>query len=382
MLDPVVFGKKLTQIGIRFYSGVPCSLLKPLINYAMSEVNYLPAANEGDAVAHCAGAWMGGQKSVVLLQNSGLGNTVSPLTSLNYTFDIPVLGFISLRGDPEIKDEPQHELMGQITCQLLDTLKIAWEILSDDPDTANKQIENANEYLEQRKSFFFVVKKSTFADYPAPSLKQFPAKPPSSIHRHPESLAKPLRIDALDVIKHRAQHQDDIVLLATTGITGRELYELGHESNQFYMVGSMGCVSAIAIGLALAKPNLKVVAIDGDGALLMRMGNLATLGTLAPKNLCHILLDNGTHESTGGQETVATQLDFPSLASAAGYEHVIRSSTPNQLLDSLDSWIHNPATSFIHLPIQTCHDKNLGRPSEKPRILLDQLIHRIAKIED
>ena len=132
MLNTQEFGRQLEQRGFNFFSGVPCSFLKSLINYAISEVNYLGAANEGDALAACAGAYLGGKKPVVMLQNSGLGNAVSPLTSLTHTYKIPVLGFVTLRGEPGISDEPQHELMGVITEKLLETMGIPWAYLPQD----------------------------------------------------------------------------------------------------------------------------------------------------------------------------------------------------------------------------------------------------------
>ncbi len=381
MLNPSSIGKKLSDIGIGFYSGVPCSLLKPLINYAMTNVNYLPAVNEGDAVAHCAGAWIGGTKSVVLLQNSGLGNAVSPLTSLNYIFDIPVLGFVSLRGDPEISDEPQHELMGKITADLLTTMNIEHAILATDETLAKEQIEYANSVLEQRKSFFFIVKKNTFESYPTPPTQIQSNLQTAAIHQHKKSDRLPLRQEVLASIQNISTDFDNVITLATTGITGRELYEAGHRDNQFYMVGSMGCISAVAVGLAISRPDLRVLAIDGDGALLMRMGNLATIGVLGPPNLCHILLDNAAHESTGNQETVSKGLDFPGMAKAAGYANVISAYTPEQLIDSLDSWMNQALTTFLYMPIQARHSADLGRPKEKPKQLLNQLLNRISQKE-
>ena len=124
MLKTADFGNQLKSLGFHFYSGVPCSYLKDLINYAINHCNYINSANEGDAIATCAGATLAGQKSVMLMQNSGLGNTVSPITSLLYTFKIPVLIIVSIRGEAGISDEPQHELMGKITTSLLDLMEV------------------------------------------------------------------------------------------------------------------------------------------------------------------------------------------------------------------------------------------------------------------
>ena len=162
MLNTNKFGNELKKLGFDFFSGVPCSFLKNLINYSINECEYIAAANEGDAVAIASGAYLGGRKPVVLMQNSGLTNAVSPLTSLTYPFQIPVLGFVSLRGEPGLIDEPQHELMGRITTQLLDIMQIKWQYLSTNYNVAKSQLETANKWIEKKQPFFFVVKKETF----------------------------------------------------------------------------------------------------------------------------------------------------------------------------------------------------------------------------
>jgi phosphonopyruvate decarboxylase len=162
MINTKRFGMELQKLGFGFYSGVPCSFLKDLINYAINDCEYVAAANEGDAVAIASGAVLAGKKAVVLMQNSGLTNAVSPLVSLNYPFRIPVLGFVSLRGEPGIPDEPQHELMGQITMKLLELMQIKSVCLSTDFTEAKSQLMLAAKYIENNRPFFFVVRKDTF----------------------------------------------------------------------------------------------------------------------------------------------------------------------------------------------------------------------------
>ncbi|WP_237762775.1 thiamine pyrophosphate-binding protein [Paenibacillus sp. A3] len=154
----------MKNLGFQLFSGVPCSFLKNLINYAINECEYVAAANEGDAVAIASGAYVGGKKSVVLMQNSGLTNAVSPLTSLTYPFRIPLLGFVSLRGEPGIPDEPQHELMGRITTGLLDLMQVEWQYLSNDLEEAKRQLVQADAHIANNRSFFFVVRKGTFEE--------------------------------------------------------------------------------------------------------------------------------------------------------------------------------------------------------------------------
>ncbi len=288
MLKMSEYGAILEQIGFNFYSGVPCSFLKPMINYAINREQFIMGANEGDAVAICAGAYLGGKKPIFLCQNSGLTNAVSPLTSLNYTFEIPVLGFVSLRGEPGLADEPQHELMGTITEKLLDVMKIKNDILSNDLDIAKSQLKMANEIIESGQSFFFVVRNNTFdKEVLAEQTVKHTEKERKTINNSLSLSARHKRIEVLKELKNNTDK--DTLLLATTGVTGRELFEIEDTANQFYMVGSMGCISSVALGLAIAQPTKQIIAIDGDGSLLMRMGSLATNAYYAPKNLFHLL---------------------------------------------------------------------------------------------
>ena len=317
MLDTGQFGAECKKLGFSFFSGVPCSFLNPLINFAINECEYIQAVNEGEAVSIAAGATIGGKKSVVLMQNSGLTNASSPLTSLIFPFRIPILGFVSLRGEPGLNDEPQHELMGEITAQWLTLMKIHWEYLSDRLEEAAKQVRRAASFIEKNEPFFFIVKKGTFAKTELQEQGIKGNKNAIKVNKNKDE-EYPTRIHALKVIQ---SHSDqDTVLLATTGKTGRELYQLKDDRNQLYMVGSMGCVSSLGLGLSLARKDKKVIAIDGDGAILMRMGCLATNGYNNQSNLLHILLDNQTHDSTGGQFTVSHNVQFVDIAAACGYQ--------------------------------------------------------------
>lgn len=370
------FGTKLEEYGFDFYSGVPCSFLKPMINYAINKKQFVMAANEGDAVAICAGAYMGGKKSIFLCQNSGLTNAVSPLTSLNYTFEIPVLGFVSLRGESGVSDEPQHELMGVITDELLNVMKIKNEVLSNNDEEASKQLERANRIIEDGESFFFIVKKDTFDNEKLNDLDQVDQKNEVTIYHYDNEPQFPKRVDVLATLKDYAD--DNTLLLATTGVTGRELFELGHESNQFYMVGSMGCISSVALGLAITRPDKKVIAIDGDGSLLMRMGSLATNGYYSPDNLYHLLLDNASHESTGGQKTVSDNIDFVNITAGASYPKVVELKGLNDLTESLENWKTQQQLTFGYLKTAKGIKKNLGRPTLTPIEVKQQLMINIG----
>lgn len=375
MIETKKFGDEMKALGFDFYSGVPCSFLKALINYAINECDYVMAANEGDAVAIASGAKLGGKKSVVLMQNSGLTNATSPLTSLNFTFKLPVLGFVSLRGEPGVKDEPQHELMGQITEKMLELMKVEWAYLPEDMETAVEKLKEANKHIEAGRTFFFVVKKGTFGDVKLnpQSLKQVSN---NKLKKANGKQTLPIRTEALKCISDLADK--DTVLLATTGKTGRELFEVEDKPNNLYMVGSMGCISSLGLGLAIARPDKKIVAIDGDGAALMRLGSFATNAYYQPKNLLHIVLDNNAHDSTGGQATVSHIVDFAGLASTVSYPTAVQAASLEDLTDIINQWKKNGELTFVHLRISQGSPPELGRPTVKPFEVKDRLIKFIG----
>lgn len=371
MLNTKEFGSLLKTQGFEFYTGVPCSFLKYLINYAINDCTYVMAANEGDAVATACGASLAGKKSVVLMQNSGLTNATSPLTSLNYTFKLPVLGFVSLRGEDGLGDEPQHELMGKVTEKFLTLMDVTWEYLSSDLEEAKEQITRANECVENNRTFFFVVKKGTFEEekLKGQNLKE---KPVSRVIKSSEKPSLPTRLNTLEVINKLKDN--DTAVLASTGKAGRELYEVEDAPNNLYMVGSMGCITPLALGLALNKEDKKVIAIDGDGALMMRMGAMPTNAYYSPKNLLHILLDNNTHDSTGGQATISHHIDFVALANSCGYETVVEVNTLEELESAVGQWSQELGLTFIYLRTAKGSKKDLGRPKIKPFEVKDRLM--------
>lgn len=364
MLDTGRFGGILKNRGFDFFCGVPCSFLKDLINYSINECEYVMAANEGDAVAVCAGAYLGGRRPVALMQNSGLGNAVSPLTSLNAVFRIPVLGFVSLRGAAGTVDEPQHELMGLITDTMLETMGINYALLSADPEEGEKQLARADECIRDRKPYFFIVKKGTFS----PVVLREDKKPA-------ETGDLPRRFEMLQRVKAGAGKS--CLFLATTGFTGRELYTLGDEPNNLYMVGSLGCVSSLGLGLSLARPDKRVIVLDGDGSLLMRAGSLGVNAWYKPPGMLHILFDNRCHESTGGQFTVSPGIDYPLLARAFGYPAVFRANTPEELEELTRDWVRTGGLRFIYVPITPGTRDDLGRPGIKPYEVAERFIQFI-----
>lgn len=375
-LNTTNLGENLKKYGFNFYSGVPCSFLKSLINYGINECEFIMAANEGDAVAICAGANLAGKKAVVFMQNSGLTNAVSPLTSLNNTFKIPVLGFVSLRGGEGIVDEPQHDLMGVITGKLLDDMNVKWEYLSDDEAEVAEQLKRANAVIDNKETFFFVVKKGTLG-----AVELLPQDIDITTERELVISDKenevPTREMALEAIN--AVRTDETLIVTTTGMTGRELFEVEDNHMNLYMVGSMGCASSISLGYSNAV-DLPTITIDGDGALLMRLGSLATNGTYGKSNKLHILLDNSTHDSTGGQFTVSPNVDFVTIASSCGYNRAVKAATVEELKQEVANWYKNPKLTFLYLKTEKGSKKGVGRPTIKPFEVADRVIAKVKEL--
>ena len=358
------------QRGFELYTGVPCSYLKPFINTVIDsgQLRYIGATNEGDAVAIAAGAELGGVRSVVMFQNSGLGNAVSPLTSLTYIFKIPVLLIVTLRGEPGgATDEPQHELMGEITTGQLELMRISWDFFPESADKIEPALSKALAHMQQEsRPYALVMRKG--------SVAKSDLKARADIHmvmHHAEISAAEPKTKRGDMLRAvQAATTEDDVLVATTGYTGRELYATGDRPNQLYMVGSMGCAVSVGLGLAVARPERRIVVLDGDGAALMRMGALATVGYERPGNLVHVLLDNGMHESTGGQATVSRSIDFGALATACGYKRIERVSGPDELAAILER--PSAELTFVHAPILS-GVPDLPRPSITPAAVAARL---------
>jgi phosphonopyruvate decarboxylase len=363
MIEANTFVTAANERGFGLFAGVPCSYLTPFINYVISDQNvrYVGAANEGDAVAIAAGAELGGTRAIAMFQNSGLGNAVSPLTSLTYVFQIPVLVITTLRGEPGgAADEPQHALMGKITTSMLETMQIPWEYFPAEEALIEGALDRALTHMNRtRRPYALVMRKGTVRPSSLnatleikPLIQQTFAKAQAS-HR---------RFDFLQSIQSHLKPGDRVI--ATTGYTGRELFACSDRSIQFYMVGSMGCASSLGLGVALARPKNRIVVVDGDGAALMRLGAMTTIGYERPQNMVHILLDNHVHESTGSQSTVSESIDFCALAAACGYPRVARIANPSDLADAL---MQAPAElSFYHVPIVPGVPENLGRPTVTP----------------
>jgi phosphonopyruvate decarboxylase len=366
------FTESLELRGVSFYTGVPCSYLQSFVSYAASgKIRYFAAASEGEAIALAAGAYLGGNLGIVLIQNSGLGNCVNPLTSLAHTFEIPLLLIVSHRGEGG-DDAPQHLLMGEIMYDLLRVMRVSAHTLPDDTVSAAEVLDRSiDEALTKRRPVALVAPKGAFEPYAAECLPL--AKHPS---RFPESSAAPEetrlvpRLDALRAIRARLDPSD--LVITTTGMTSREWFALGDCEANFYMMGSMGCAPAIGLGVALERPQRRVVVIDGDGALLMKLGSAATVGHHAPPGLLHVLLDNGTYETTGGQPTASPTVDFAGVAAHVGYRHAIAVRSTEELADVVGSFRVGEGPSFCSLQILSGHMEGVPRVKPSPQEIRDR----------
>lgn len=345
--------------------GVPCSFFAPAIRRMEdgADVEYLAAANEGEAVAIAVGARIGGRRPVVVMQNSGLGNAVNPLTSLASTLEVPVLLMVTWRGEPGSPDEPQHRLMGAITPELLDAMGIRHEILPADPAALGERLDAALAHMDETGlPFAFVVRKGTFD-------KAVPRPPQDGADGRP-----PLRAEVMGAVVE-ALGPDDVVV-ATTGYTARELAAGWDRPTNLYVVGSMGCASSVALGIATAAPERRVVVLDGDGAALMRMEALATIGAVQPDNLVHLVLDNGAYESTGGQRTSSAHVDLVGVARACGYGTAHRVTTSDAAAAAVRDAV---GTTFLHVPVSSGTDPALPRPAVAPPDAARRLTGALAR---
>lgn len=362
MISPKFFVESLGSMQMDFFTGVPDSLLKNICAYITDHFaadRNIIAANEGAAVGLAAGYYLAtGKIPVVYMQNSGLGNTVNPLMSLTdkEVYNIPSLFLIGWRGEPGVKDEPQHIKQGKVTLPLLEAMGIKYTVLSQDEKEFLSQLSHAASYMDEtREPFAFVIQKGTFEEY--------------KLRRNEDTILPLKRETAIQLIA--SSLANDNVVVSTTGMISRELFEyrasvsMGHERN-FLTVGSMGHASQIALGIALEKKNRRIYCFDGDGATLMHMGSLAITGSLHPANYVHIVFNNGAHDSVGGQPTVAFDVDLCKIAQACGYEIALSVSDSESLRETLERMKQMRGPILLEVKVRKGAREDLGRPTTTP----------------
>ena len=355
--------EKLVQIiGADFYTGVPDSQLKALCNYLMDRYGIDPehhviAANEGNCTALAAGYHLAtGKIPVVYMQNSGEGNIINPVASLlnDKVYAIPVIFIIGWRGEPGVNDEPQHIHQGEVTLKLLEDMGIeAFTIGSETTDEeAEIAMDRFKTILKSGKDVAFVIKKGALTD--APKIE----------YKNDNFMTRE------EIIEHIVKVSGEDLIVCTTGKASRELFEIREHNGQshkydFLTVGSMGHASSIALGVAINKPDRKIWCIDGDGAALMHMGAMAIIGSVNPKNLIHIVINNGAHETVGGMPTVAKTIDMTQIAKACGYSYIVSVSDPKSFDDAMSAALYRNELSFIEVMCNIGSRENLGRPTIK-----------------
>lgn len=324
--------------GFALASGVPCSYFAgPIEVLSRREAGYVGAANEGAALAIAVGAALGGSRSYVMLQNSGLGNLVNPLTSLAMSYDVPVLCFVSLRGFPDPSDdEPQHEVMGRTTHALLDVFGLHHGTLrgGDGPADFARILDQAEVALATGQPAFVLVEKGAVG--PADDAGSQPAAS---------------GLQSAEVMKLVARVVAGHPVIASTGYISRELFGVDDRATHFYVQGSMGHASGVGLGLASQRSGGPVVVIEGDGAALMHLGTLSTIGAKRDVHLLHIILDNGTHESTGGQATTSPSTSFVAAARAMGYSTAVEGHRLDEVATSLMRMLATPGTHLCVVPV-------------------------------
>ena len=385
-MDAQKFLDILEDLGDNFYAGVPDSLLSPFIDTLMDRHGgvsdkHIVAANEGAAVGLAAGHYLATARSgIVYMQNSGIGNAVNPICSLLHekVYSIPVIFVIGWRGEPGERDEPQHVFQGEITLELLDCLEIPYVVISKETDITDiietEKIETFRRYIKNGKSVAFVIRKDALSN---------------SIKIRYTSNAVLSREDALKTILDVTNTNNGEVYICTTGKLSREVFEIREQQGMghgcdFLTVGSMGHSLMIAFGVAFAKPERRVFCLDGDGAVLMHMGSLAVTGVHSPKNIVHVVINNGAHETVGGLPAVSDRLNLCETARTLGYKRTFRADSLDNLTNILNA-VNNIGMEgpiFVEILCNLDSRSDLGRPTTTPIQNKNELMDYLARRED
>lgn len=350
----------INTINASFYTGVPDSQLKALCdylmeNYGIDSEHHIVGANEGNCVGMAVGYHLATKKvPVVYLQNSGEGNIINPIASLANTdvYGIPMLFVIGWRGEPGVHDEPQHVFQGKVTLKLLEDMDIKAYVIDSNStvEELSTVMKEFNELFEAGKQAALVIKKGALENDSSPKYTN-----DNFLRRE-------------DIIDHIIKFSNNDPIISTTGKTSRELFELrekynqGHETD-FLTVGGMGHNSSIALGVAINKPDKRVWCIDGDGALIMHMGAVATIGAISPDNLIHIVINNEAHESVGGLPTVSGNVNWKQIALGCGYKQVYQVETYEELDKVLENVVNQKELTFIEIKSGIGSRDDLGRPT-------------------
>ena len=355
------------EMGVDFFTGVPDSLLNDFCLYLTihkSDQQHVMAANEGNAIATAAGHYMAtGKLPLVYMQNSGIGNAMNPLVSLthNCVYGIPMILVIGWRGDPSESDHAQHQKQGELTPVLMRDMDIPHEVLDDEQTVIEKFSWAANKAREISSPVALIVKKGLL------SQKEKKQQYPKSELMNREGAISTV----LDIFGN------DATYLATTGRATRELHEqlklhgIG-EGHEWLNVGSMGHVSSVALGIAMAHPEKKIVIFDGDAAAVMHMGAMATNCRYKATNMVHIVLNNGVNESVGGQPSAGQVINLTGVAAACGYQNPGKALTTKEEITAFLNQLSNGMPKFIDLHVRQ------GIRPDMPKLNIDHKAQKVA----
>lgn len=361
-LDCKVFFEYLNECGIEFFTGVPDSLLKNFCSYISDNVDndmHVISTNEGSSVGLAIGYHLATSKvPLVYMQNSGFGNIINPVLSLadSKVYQIPMLLMIGWRGEPGFKDEPQHIKQGEVTIPLIEAMGLEYIILDKDIEKTKILFKKVLEdTINNSRPTVILVRKDTFSNY-------------ESTHFKKNKLQMSREI-AIEIILENIGK--DSIVVSTTGKASREVFEnrvssFDTHERDFLTVGGMGHTSQIALGISMQKKNKKVFCLDGDGSALMHFGALGLIGDLAPDNFVHIILNNGAHDSVGGQPTIGHKINFTDLANQFHYKYSFRCINKSELKDALINSKKIDGPVMIEILINKGSRKNLGRPTIAP----------------
>ena len=356
------FFANLKNKNIDFFTGVPDSLLKSLCAYITDNYpgdNHIIASNEGASIGIATGYHLAsGKTPLVYMQNSGIGNATNPLLSLadKEVYSIPMILLVGLRGEPGVKDEPQHVKQGKVSKALFDAMEIPCEILSQATEEAISQINKALELSNKNSEpAVFLIRKDTFESY-------------NLVNKSKDNYDLS-REDAIEFVLNKIGNSNPIV--STTGMISRELFEIREKRNEdhakdFLTVGSMGHASQIALGIAMQNKDKKVFCFDGDGATIMHAGSMGIIGNSGLKNYKHIIFNNGAHDSVGGQPTVGFNINICEIAKGFGYKNAYCATNTDEIKNIWNSFLDTDGPTLLEIRVKKGARKDLGRPTSTP----------------
>ena len=350
----------LKKNNTNFFTGVPDSVLKELSSSLqnVNKKNHIIATNEGAAVSIGIGHYLSTKKiPAIYMQNSGLSNALNPLISIAHekVYSIPLILIIGWRGSPRLKDEPQHNVKGKITEQILKLLNIKYTILRSvsDINKFDKQIKSAK---KNKSIIACLIEQGTLEKIKNTKKKK------DFYNLDKELFFKTL----LENLKKNTK------IISSTGYNSRELMYIRkkykfNNTKDFYMVGGMGHTSSVALGYSLSSKN-KTICIDGDGSLLMHLGSIKTAGTFANKNFKYILLNNNAHDSVGGQSTYSNDIDFEKLSKSLGFQKFYSIKDLKNLKTIIKKFLLDKSLCFLEVKVTNSKIKKLPRPTDLIKI--------------